>query len=153
MFKKEDLKKIEQEVRLFFQKMSFETEIDLKSLEDSVVSVNLIAKDPRILIGEQGHTLNEIQYLLGIVLRKKFDKNLFIDFDISNYKQRKTEYLKELARSAADEVILAKEDKILSPMSDYERRIVHLEIVAMQNVVSESIEDEPRRRVVVRYCP
>ena len=146
----EEIKKITKE---FFEKTTFEVEIEFLSSQDQTVSINLKTEEPQILIGEGGQTLVEIQHLLKAILRRKIEENFYIDLDINDYKKRKIEYLKEIARTVADEVSLTKKEKILSPMSAYERRIIHLELAGRQDVSTESIGQEPERRIVIRPYP
>ncbi|PIR71473.1 MAG: hypothetical protein COU43_02475 [Candidatus Nealsonbacteria bacterium CG10_big_fil_rev_8_21_14_0_10_37_25] len=88
-------------------------------------------------------------FILWLILTEPF----FIDLDINGYKKKKLDYLKELARSLADEVALTKKEKNLPPMAAYERRIIHLELAGRSDVTTESIGEEPERRVVVRPYP
>jgi len=128
-------------------------EIEVLPEKDQTVPINLKTEEPQILIGEGGQTLTEIQHLLKAILKRKIEENFYIDLDINDYKKKKKEYLKELARSAADEVTLTKKEKILPPMPAYERRIIHLELAERNDVTSESIGKEPERRVVIRPYP
>ena len=152
----EIIKKITKE---FFQKTTFEVEIEILPQKDATLPINLEAEDPQILIGDQGQTLAEIQHLLRAILRRAFwrdrDKKteetpLFIDLDINGYKKKKSEYLEELARSAADDVTLMKKEKILAPMSAYERRIIHLALADRPDIITESIGQEPERKIVIK---
>ncbi len=147
-----NLNKIKNIIEEFFQKMSFDIQIESLSQKELVLSVCLKSDDPRILIGEKGETLFEIQHLLKIILKKKFfsQELFYIDLDINDYKKKKIDYLKELAKSLADEVCLTKEEKILPPMSSYERRIIHLELTERGDVLSESIGTEPERRIAIK---
>jgi len=149
----QNLEKIKNETREFFQKMTFEVEIEFLLQKDETLFINLKSDEPQILIGEGGQTLVEIQHLLKVILKRKIKELFFIDLDVSGYKKKKTEYLKELAKSVADEVALTKKEKPLSPMPAYERRIVHLELADRSDVTSESIGQEPERRVVIRPYP
>ena len=145
------LNEIKKEIEIFFKKMTFEVEVEILSKEDQTVSINIKTPDPQILIGEGGQTLNDIQRLLKIILKRKIQPDqLFIDLDISNYKKKKNEYLRELARSTADEVSLTKIEKALSPMSAYERRIVHMELADRKDVLAESTGEAPDRKIVIR---
>ncbi|MDI6591510.1 MAG: R3H domain-containing nucleic acid-binding protein [Patescibacteria group bacterium] len=153
MLSSDNLEKIKEEIKIFFKKMNFEVEIELLAQKNLTLPINLKMEDPQILIGEKGQTLFEIQHLLKIILNKKIKESFYIDLDISDYKKKKIEYLKELARSVADEVALTKKEKILFPMSAYERRIIHLEIAERSDVTSESLGKEPERRVVIRPYP
>ena len=58
--------------------------------------------------------------------------------------------MKDLAKELADEVALTKKEKVLSPMPSYERRIIHLEISKREDVKTESIGEEPERRIVIK---
>lgn len=146
----QNLEKIKKIVEEFFGKMTFEAEIEILPPKDLTLPVQLQAKEPQILIGQGGETLAEIQHLLRIILRKEITEEVYIDLDINDYKKKKTDYLKELAREIAEEVALTKKEKELSPMPAYERRIIHLELAGRTDVISESIGQEPERRVVIR---
>ncbi|MBU2539714.1 hypothetical protein KJ786_00925 [Patescibacteria group bacterium] len=114
------------------------------------IELNIKVDDPQILIGERGQTLNEIQRLLRVVLNKKLDKAFYLNLDINEYRKKKTEYLKTMARELADEVVLTKEEKVLSPMSSYERRIIHAELAGRPDIITESEGEGLERRVVIK---
>ncbi len=145
----EKIKKIIDE---FFKKMGFEVEVEIKVPQDLTIPIDLKVKDPQVLIGKNGETLLEIQRLLKVILKRKIapEKTFYIDLDINNYKKKKIEYLKETARAAADEVSLSKKEKILASMPAYERRIIHLELKERDDIVTESIGQEPERSVVIK---
>ena len=158
MINQNDLEKIGQETKNFLGKMGFDIdgEVEVKQKKENTVSLRLTTQEPQILIGKDGQTLMDIQHLLkrilGKVLYQEEDEtkeHIFIDFDINNYKQRKEEYLRELANGLADEVVSSKKEKTLSPMSSYERRIIHLELSRRQDVETKSIGEEPMRKIVI----
>ncbi|MCK4781865.1 hypothetical protein KAS79_03010 [Candidatus Parcubacteria bacterium] len=154
MINEKDLEKIKNNAKEFFEKAGFDAEIRVKISSDSeeVVDIDLEIDEPQILIGEKGQTLAEIQRLLKIILRKKIQAPFFINLDISDYKKKKIEYLKELAVSAAEDVALTKEEKTLDTMLAYERRIIHLELAGRSDVATDSIGEEPERRVIIKPC-
>jgi len=153
MLNRSDLDKIKKEVEDFFRKMTVDIEHDSLQQKEETVSVDIRVEEPQILIGEKGQTLLDIQHLLSVMLRKKIESKFFLDLDINDYKKKKMEYLKELARSVADEVALARKEKILPVMSAYERRIIHMELAGRGNVTTESIGEEPDRRLVIKPYP
>ena len=153
MLNQGDLKKIKEIVEEFFKKMTFEVEIEILPQKDLTLPINLKLKEPQILIGEGGQTLFETQHLLKAILKRKISEPFFVDLDISGYKKKKIEYLKELAKSIADEVAITKKEKSLALMPAYERRIIHLELADRSDVTTESIGREPERRVVIRPYP
>lgn len=153
MLNKDDLEKIKAEIEKFFKKMTIDVKIGPLSQREETLFVNLKTEEPQILIGEKGQTMLAIQRLLKVITRRKFPETFYIDLDINDYKKKKIEYLRETARSVADEVTLTKKETILPSMPAYERRIVHLELADRQDVTTESIGEEPERRVVIKPYP
>ncbi|MBI2041400.1 MAG: hypothetical protein HYT20_00070 [Candidatus Nealsonbacteria bacterium] len=145
--------KIQDIIKEFFSKTGIALEgIEIKTPLDSTIPINLKMEEPQTLIGEGGQTLMEVQRLLKMVLQRKIasDAHFYIDLDINDYKKKKTNYLKEMARSTADEVSLVKKEKYLPAMSAYDRRVVHVELASRQDIVTESVGYDPERKVVIR---
>ena len=156
MLSQNNLEIVKKTVEEFFSKMSFEATVNMLGQESQTLLLAIEAEEPQILIGERGETLWEIQHLLKLILRKKIEpseQQFYIDLDINDYKKKKIEYLKETAKIAADEVALSKTEKVLPLMSSYERRIIHLELAERSDVISESVGEEPERRIVIRPKP
>jgi spoIIIJ-associated protein len=153
MISQENLETIKKTTKEFFEKTTFEVEIEFLPQKDETVPINLKTDDPQILIGEEGQTLVELQHLLKVILKRKILELFYIDLDINDYKKKKIEYLKELARSIADEVVLTKKEKQLAPMPAYARRIIHLELADRQDVTTESFGQGPERKVIIKPCP
>ena len=148
--KKDDIRPyIKKEVEDFLNKATFDADVEIIS-KDEVFLINIKAQDAKMLIGERGQTLIEIQHLLRILLRKKIDNKFLIELDVNDYKRKKEEALKEVARDIADEVSFYKKEKILPPMSSYERRIIHLSLKNREDVETESINEGRERRIVVK---
>lgn len=150
MLNQESIEKIKELTKEFFQKATLDVEIEVLPEKENTVPVNIKSVDPQILIGEGGRTLIEIQHILKIFLRKKINEQFHIDLDVNDYKKNKAEHLREIARTAADEVTLLGKEKTLSPMSAYERRIIHLELLNRSDVSSESAGEGEERRVVIK---
>ena len=150
MINQENIEKIKQAVNEFFQKTSFEVGIEVLRPEDKTVPVKIKTEDPKILIGQNGQTLAEIQHILKAILRRRIDQPFYIELDINNYKEKKIEYLKETARFLADEVSLNKQEKELVPMPAYERRIVHLELQNREDITTQSIGEGMERRLIIK---
>ena len=143
----EEIKKI---INEFFDKMGFKVEIEKIEKKDSVFFINLKSNESEIILGRDGETLNKIQKILNAIFKRKIDNKIFVELDVLGYKKRKTEYLEELAKTLADEVILTKKEKILPPMSAKERRIIHLILSQRKDVKTESFGQEPERRVIIK---
>ncbi len=147
--------KIKKEVGEFFGKMTFEVNIQSVSQKEEILNISVETEDPQILIGERGETLFSIQHLLKLILKRKLEIEgiFYVDLDINDYKKKKTAYLKEMARSFAEEVVLTKKEKALSPMSAYERRIIHMELAEMPSIETESVGEEPDRKIIIKPRP
>lgn len=141
---------IEKEAKTLFSKLELSGEIKVGLLEDEVYSIELVAQDPQLFIGDRGSVLSDIQYLLRLILKKKTGESIRLTLDINGYRKNKENYLRELARTVADEVSLLKKPRELDPMPPSERRVVHMELVNRNDVVSESVGEEPNRRIVVK---
>lgn len=149
----QNLKQIKDIIKEFFEKSTFEVEVEVTPQSDSILLANIKTDEPQILIGEGGQTLFEMQHILRVILRKKTGEYFYLDLDVNDYKKKKIDFLKELARSSADQAALMKKEIILEPMSAYERRIIHLELASREDVVSESAGQEPERKIVIKPRP
>ncbi len=148
----QDQEKIKEIVSEFLLKTTLEASVKNSRLENDIFKINLetgSSGSPQLLIGEQGQTLAEIQHILGLLLRRKIVEPFFLDIDINSYKEKKQAYLEDSARTIADEVALAKQEKELAAMPARERRIIHMFLANRSDVVTESRGEGPERRVVV----
>ena len=133
--------------------MDVPVEIQLASQQENTLPINLRAEEPRILIGERGRTLSDIQRLLASILRKNIEEPFYLDLDVNDYKKKKAEYLTQTATSLADGVALTKKEKRLPPMSAGERRVIHLTLADRADIATESIGQDPLRYVIIRPHP
>ncbi|HHE76705.1 MAG TPA: hypothetical protein ENL27_01840 [Candidatus Parcubacteria bacterium] len=147
-----NLLEINKKIQEIFNRAGFLVGVKNAFIEGKTIFVSLKSEEPRVLIGRNGRTLSEIQHLIGAVLKKGslVPEDFFIDLDIGNYKEKKMEYLRELAQDAADWVSLSKKEKTLDPMPTYERRIIHLELTNRQDIFTESVGEGKDRRVVIK---
>ena len=151
-----DIKTIKEITEEFFGKMTITVraiDADFETAEGvitDVVSVKIRLEEPQMLIGEKGQTLFEVQRVLRLFLNKKMQKLFYLNLDINEYKQKKIEYLKDMAKELADEVALNKEEKILNPMPAYERRIIHAELANRPDVTTESQGIGSERCIIIK---
>ncbi|MDO5707313.1 MAG: RNA-binding cell elongation regulator Jag/EloR [Andreesenia angusta] len=111
--------------------------------------INLDSKDEGILIGKRGSTLDAIQYYLTISLNKYVKGYKKVLLNISNYREKREETLKELAKKLANSVERNRRPIKLEPMNAYERKIIHSELQSDQRVKTFSEGEEPNRRLVI----
>lgn len=120
-------------------------------LENEYWCVEFTGEDVRFLIGRRGKTLNALQMLTNLAVNKKLEDRIRIIIDAEDYRKRREETLRGLARKTAERVCRTKGEVILEPMTPQERRIIHLELQDHDRVVTLSRGEEPYRKVVVRY--
>jgi spoIIIJ-associated protein len=151
----QELKKAKEIIEEFFAKACLGAEVSFGSVQNQTLPVDLKMDEPQAMIGERGQTLSEVQRLLKMIVKKQTGtKELFyLDVDINDYKKKKSDYLREVARTMADEVSLINKERELPPMSPYERRVVHSELASRIDIITESVGLEPDRRVIIKPKP
>ncbi len=117
--------------------------------EESVVLVNVEGNDLSILIGRRSETLNALQYVSSLIVCKRLDRWVPIMIDVQGYRARRERQLRQIARRMADQAIHTGRRQILEPMPANERRLIHLELRDDPQVATESIGEEPNRKVTI----
>jgi len=72
-----------------------------------------------------------------------------VTVDVEGYRARRERQLRQLARRMAEQAVRTGKRQILEPMSASERRIIHLELREHSDVKTESLGDEPNRKVSI----
>lgn len=116
---------------------------------DLPMLVDIHGDDLSVLIGRRAETLNALQYLLALVISKEATHWVQVIVDVEGYRARRERQLRQLARRMADQVLRSGKRQVLEPMSAAERRIVHLELRDHAEVKTESVGDEPNRKVSI----
>lgn len=106
-------------------------------------------KEAGILIGYRGETLYSLQTLISSVANKNSDEKIRILLDIEDYKQKREKTLSDLALKISKTVEKTRKPVTLEPMQAYERKIIHASLQNSSKVKTESIGEEPRRRVII----
>jgi spoIIIJ-associated protein len=101
------------------------------------------------LIGRKGERLSALQHLLNLMLSKQMGEWTRVLVDVEGYRGRRERQLREIAQRAAQRVEETGRMLQLEPMTALERRWIHLALRGHGNVVTQSIGEEPERRVVV----
>lgn len=104
-----------------------------------------------MLIGHRGETLDAMQYLTGLVINKnrKTEGYTRVTLNTEEYREKREETLKRLARKVASQVKATGRPRALEPMNPYERRVLHSALQNHPDVMTHSEGEEPNRRVVV----
>ena len=137
-FLKNTMKAMDMEVEL-------KTEID----QDGALCVDMTGEHMGILIGKRGQTLDSLQYLANRVANKHQEGYVRVKLDTENYRARREETLRHLAKNIAHKVKRNRRPVALEPMNPYERRIIHSALQSDPYVMTHSEGEEPFRKVVI----
>ena len=148
----EDLEKarsrVEAFLEVFSKKIGEDVKYDIEKTETGL-NVNIIGNDATFLIGYRGDTLYAIQNILFAVANKGISNKVRIILDIGGYKQKREKSLELLADKIERTVIKTRKSVTLEPMKPYERKIIHSRLQNSKKVTTNSIGEEPKRRIVV----
>lgn len=111
--------------------------------------VDVQGDDLSFLIGRQAETLSALQLIARLIVGKEIGRAAHIIIDVAGYRQRRDDNLRKLAQKMAKQAVTSGRRQTLEPMSASERRIIHLELSESDEVTTESIGEEPRRKVVI----
>jgi spoIIIJ-associated protein len=139
---------IESFLNRLLEKLSEDTEYEI-SIEKNIVYVNLEGENIGFLIGYRGETLYAIQEILSSIANKKIEKKVVLRLDIEKYKEKRERTLKELAEKVARTVVRTGKSITLEPMQAYERKIIHATLQDNDKVETNSVGEEPRRRIII----
>ena len=111
--------------------------------------VDVHGDDLSILIGPKAETLNALQYISGLIVSKEVGHSVPLVVDVEGYRARRTNQIRQLARRMAEQAIRTGRRQVLEPMPASERRLVHIELRENPDVTTESVGEEPRRKVTI----
>jgi spoIIIJ-associated protein len=115
----------------------------------SALWVDVSGEDLSILIGHQAETLNALQYITSLIVGKELERSMPLVVDVQGYRKRRAREVRMLARRMAEQAVKTGRRQVLEPMPAYERRLVHIELRNTPLVETESIGEEPRRKVTI----
>jgi spoIIIJ-associated protein len=122
--------------------------VDVREDDDAVI-VTCSGEDLGLLIGKHGQTIDAIQYLANTIARRRSGaKDVIVD--AAGYRERRRATLEGMAVRAAQEAMRTNAPVELDPMTNVDRKIVHLRLKEFRGVSTESAGTEPNRYVVVR---
>jgi spoIIIJ-associated protein len=119
---------------------------------DNVIKVDIVKineDDKGIIIGKRGKNLDEIQFLLNLIVNRGRQKYVRVIFNVEDYRAKREETLKKLANKMADKCRYYKHKVRLEPMNPYERRIIHSTLQDYEDIITYSEGEEPYRKVVI----
>ncbi len=134
-----------------FAKMDIDVEYEITFASNILkVEITKVDEDDKgIIIGKRGNTLDEIQFLLSLIVNKKRENYVKTIVNVEDYRQKREETLKKLAKKTADKCRYYNKKVRLEPMNPYERRVIHATLQDEKDIITYSEGEEPFRKVVV----
>jgi spoIIIJ-associated protein len=117
--------------------------------DDRPVVVDIRGNDLSILIGRKAETLNALQYITNLIIGRHLEKWVPLQIDVEGYRARRELALRNLAERMAEQARSTGRRQVLEPMPAAERRLVHLALRGDDTVITESIGEEPNRKVTI----
>ncbi len=110
--------------------------------------IDLAGDDSGLLIGRRGQTLQALQFLVNLIVRRDFE-GVRVTLDVENYRQRREASLRDMAAKVGARVAQTNRSITLEPMSPADRRIIHTALSDHPGVSTESTGEGEGRKVMV----
>lgn len=140
---------IKETINEMIKKMSAEGNLEVRRRDENI-SITIFSDNNAILIGKNGKNITAMQLLIRQMVNSKLSKPLSIIIDVGNYKEKRAKSIEYLAKRLAREAYKTKTEITMDSMNSYERRIVHSALADDKYVYTESIGEEPNRKVVIK---
>jgi len=146
--------KIKQVIQKLLDLMMVQSTISTEDREGHLY-FNIKTDDSNLIIGQYGQTLKSLQHMARLLARREEEKEggegpTLFSIDVGDYRRERGEFLEALARKAASRVRETQQDLILKPMNSSDRKMIHLSLASSEDLVTESIGDEPERRIKIK---
>ena len=115
--------------------------------------IDLTGEDSGLLIGRRGQTLQALQFLVNLIVRKELGENVRVLLDVERYRQRRETSLRDMATKVAARVAQSNRSITLEPMPPADRRIVHTTLTDHPGVTTESTGVGDGRKVTISPKP
>jgi len=133
--------------------MGYPGEVTISFREKGKIGMDIKSEHSAILIGKKGKNLDALQMLVNVFASKlggsSYNGKVIIDTE--NYRQRREENLIRLASKTAEQVCKTKSSKLLEPMNPFERRLIHMALNDMDEVITKSEGEGLYKQVRIIY--
>lgn len=119
-------------------------------VKEDIIYIKISGDKAPELIGYRGETLDAVQSILLAIANKETNARVRVILDILDYKEKRKNALEMLAKKVEKSVIRNGKPFRLEPMNAYERKIIHTALQDSQEVTTNSVGEEPYRRVIIR---
>ena len=136
----------------FLRLLGFEAAIEEHHLDEGLL-LDVRCDDAGRLIGRQGQTLSELQYMVNRLIFQQDRDSPKVTLDVGGYRAQAREALVKRAKEAADKVRRWGDIVELEPMNAFDRRIVHNALKDDPQVETHSVEVDGTTRKAILLRP
>ena len=130
------------------------TKAQVKASEDKkneAVRIDIETEEETgLLIGRHGETIEAIQSILGMMLKKKTGDWVRIIVDVGGWREKQEERLRDLATQTAERAKETGEGQPLYNLSPAQRRVIHLTLADNPDIETESAGEDEERYLIIR---
>ena len=119
------------------------------SWDEEQIKLDISTNGSGLLIGKRGQTLHSLQYVVNKIFNKQSSRKVHIVIDTENYRDRRRQALTEVALQLAGRARKSGKPAISSPLSAYDRRIIHLALKDDHELRTKSKGEGSLRKVMV----
>jgi spoIIIJ-associated protein len=113
------------------------------------IMVDIRGSDLGILIGRHGETLDAFQYVASLMVGRETGTFVHLVVDVEGHRDRREQQLRQLAQRMAEQVLKTGRKLTLEPMTAAERRIIHIELREHPAVTTQSMGEDPHRKITI----
>ena len=138
-------------------RMGFDAEVEVfeNNISGSTLKVISIKSSNNLsmLIGKNGQNIGCLEQIIKLLALKNIEdvstKGGFM-IDVNDYRKLRAKVILEQAKTTAKKVRVTQRAEALFPMSSYERRLVHMEFATCPDLETESVGEDPKRRIIIK---
>jgi spoIIIJ-associated protein len=132
--------------------LGFEATVEEQALDDGIF-LDVKTEDSGRLIGRQGQTLSDLQYITNRMLFQQDQSAPKIMVDVGGYRAQARDALVKKAQEAAEKVRRWGDVVELEPLSAFDRRIIHNALKDDPGVETQSVEVEGTNKKAILLRP
>jgi spoIIIJ-associated protein len=140
---------VEHFVKELVDKSSLDLRVEVKQPEPDNIQIQFQGFDLPLLLGHNAELLDAFQYIARRAFADAVADGLQLDFDANGYREARHQELELMAQKAAEKVKLTKVPFVFDPMNAQDRRIVHMALVDLAGIRTESEGEGQMRRVKI----
>jgi spoIIIJ-associated protein len=132
--------------------LGFTSTVEEHRLEDGLL-LDVKTEDSGRLIGRQGQTLSDLQYITNRLLFQQDPSAPKVMVDVSGYRAQARDALVKKAKEAAEKVRRWGDVVELEPLSAFDRRIIHQALKDDPSIETHSVEVEGTDKKAILLRP